>query len=265
MLFKNTVHENVLLFSRIYLYVHRIISNRNVPYFIRKICDLINCNPFQPTNQPLITSPALRWPIYRIHGGVCIKWHAITAVSAYIDIGSNFFYCLARHEEATMARVLISREMRLRSFDAATQSIRTYLWLYPVFFHAVSFVNYAYAYFTSLPFGVHSVCVRRRFYRLKKISSQRKIARARAVYRCPWQLRALATPNPPALPHAAASIVTSTLTPFSTGTGAHFITRSHPPRRFDRNFRPRERNNIEARTIRWIYSRARVRKKDFSR
>lgn len=168
MLFKNTVHENVLLFSRIYLYVHRIISNRNVPYFIRKICDLISCNPFQPTNQPLITSPALRWPIYRIHGGVCIKWHAITAVSAYIDIGSNFFYCLARHEEATMARVLISREMRLRSFDAATQSIRTYLWLYPVFFHAVSFVNYAYAYFTSLPFGVHSACVRRRFYRLKK-------------------------------------------------------------------------------------------------
>lgn len=49
------------------------------------------------------------------------------AVSTYIDIGSNFFHCLARHEEATMARVLISREMRLRSFDAATQSIRTYL------------------------------------------------------------------------------------------------------------------------------------------
>lgn len=64
-------------------------------------------------------------------------------------------------------------------------------------------------------------------------------------YRCPWRLRALATPNSLALPHAAASIVTSTLTPFSTGTGAHFITRSHPPRRFDRNFWPQERNNID--------------------
>jgi len=174
---------------------------------------------------------------------VCIKWHAITAISTYIDIGSNFFHCLARYEEATMARVLISREMRLRSFDAATQSIRTYLWLYPVFFHAVSFVNYAYAYITDSRFGVHLACVRHRFCTTKKNSSRRKTARARAVYRCPWRLRALATPNPPALPHAVASIVTSTLTPFSTGTGAHFITtRSHPPWWFDRNFRPREQH-----------------------
>lgn len=72
--------------------------------------------------------------------------------------------------------------------------------------------------------------VRHRFYTTKRNSSRRKTARARAVYRCPWRLRTLATPNRPVLPHAVASIVTSTLTPFSTGTGAHFITtRSHPP------------------------------------
>lgn len=99
-----------------------------------------------------------------------------------------------------------------------------------------------------------SVCIRVCMPSSRKRSRLEGKLRARAVYRCPWRLRALATPNPPALPHAAASIVTSTLTPFSTGIGAHFITRSHPPRRFDWNFRPRERNNIEARTI---YSRAR--------
>lgn len=153
-----------------------------------------------------------------------------------------------------MARVLISREMRLRSFDAATQSIRTYLWLYPVLFHTVSFVNYAYAYVTNLRFGVHSAWVCRRLYRLsirrKKILSRRKTVRARLQVSVATT-RPRYTESSCSPPRGGASIVTSTLTPFSTGTGAHFITRSHPPRRFDRNFRPRgKRNNMEPRATR---------------
>lgn len=80
-----------------------------------------------------------------------------------------------------MARVLISREMRLQSFDAATQSIRTYLWLYPVFFHAVSFVNYAYAYVTDSAFRRAFGVRTSRFY-TKKNSSRRKTARARVSF-----------------------------------------------------------------------------------
>lgn len=208
-----------------------------------------------PTNQPLITSPALRWPIYRIHGGVCIKWHAITAVSIYIDIGSNFFFhCLTRHEEATMARVLISREMRLRSFDAATQSIRTYLWLISgTFSHGIVRqlrVRVRHKLAFRRAFGVGISPALSTLDTTKKILSRRKTVRARLQVSV-TTTRPRYTESSCSPPRGGASIVTSTLTPFSTGIGAHFITRSHPPRRFDRNFRPRgKRNNMEPRATR---------------
>lgn len=50
MFFENTIHENMLLFSLIYLYMHQIVLNRNVPCFLTKIYDLISRNPFQLTS-----------------------------------------------------------------------------------------------------------------------------------------------------------------------------------------------------------------------
>lgn len=159
-----------------------------------------------------------------------------------------------------MARVLISREMRLRSFDAATQSIRTYLWLYPVFIHTVSFVNYAYAYVTNLgfrrAFGVlYTSPALSQIYTTKRNLSRRKIMKAR-LYRCPWRLRALATPNPPALPHAAARPSLRVLSPRSRPASGLTLLLVHT--HLDdsiANFR-RERNNIESHEWYPKYTRA---------
>lgn len=55
-----------------------------------------------------------------------------------IDTGSNFSIVL----QATMARVLISQEMRLWSFDVATSWYENVPKTMYDIFHAVSFINY---------------------------------------------------------------------------------------------------------------------------
>jgi len=78
----------------------------------------------------------------------------------------------------------------------------------------------------SQRFGMHSVNVSPDCRQYDKVNLASKFARARARFTgVRGDYASHSIPNAAVLPHAAASIVTSTLTPFSTDTGAHFVIR----------------------------------------